>query len=151
MSRQEKAIFTNMCMLSDGRGNVLVLDRRDPVWGGLTFPGGHVEPGESFVDSVIREMQEETGLTIHRPVLCGLKQWMEDAQTRYVVLLYKAESFEGELSSSEEGDVFWMDLEDMKRSRLAPGMEFMLQVFLNDSLNEHYLHLEHGEWKNTLK
>ena len=56
MSRSEAAIFTNMCMISDGNGNVLVQDRRDPDWPGITFPGGHVEPGEAFADSVIREV-----------------------------------------------------------------------------------------------
>lgn len=48
MARTENAIFTNMCMVYDGRGNILVQDRKDPGWPGLTFPGGHVEPGEAF-------------------------------------------------------------------------------------------------------
>ena len=43
MSRSEPAIFTNMCMICDGHGNVLVQDRRNPDWPGVTFPGGHVE------------------------------------------------------------------------------------------------------------
>lgn len=42
--------------------------------GGLTFPGGHIEKGESFVDSVIREVYEETGLTIENPRICGTKE-----------------------------------------------------------------------------
>ena len=49
MSRSEQAIFTNMCMVYDGAGNILVQDRLDPNWPGIIFPGGHVEPGESFV------------------------------------------------------------------------------------------------------
>ena len=44
MSREERAEFTNMCMITDGAGNVLVLDRQNPDWPGVTFPGGHVEP-----------------------------------------------------------------------------------------------------------
>ena len=40
----EKVIITNMCMLRDGT-RVLVQDRIDPDWPGLTFPGGHVEQG----------------------------------------------------------------------------------------------------------
>jgi 8-oxo-dGTP diphosphatase len=41
-------------------------------WPGVAFPGGHVEKGESFTDTVIREVQEETGLTISSPRLCGI-------------------------------------------------------------------------------
>ena len=40
---------------------------------GLVFPGGHVEEGESLLESVIREMKEETGLTIKNPIACVLK------------------------------------------------------------------------------
>ena len=85
MSRSEPAIFTNLCMVSDGNGNVLVQDRRNPDWPGVTFPGGHVEPGESFVEAVIREVWEETGLTIENPRLCGVKQFQTENGARYVV------------------------------------------------------------------
>ena len=57
MSKSEKAVFTNMCMISDGKGNILVQDRLNPDWPGVTFPGGHVEKGESFHNSVIREVR----------------------------------------------------------------------------------------------
>lgn len=73
MARAESAIFTNMCMIYDDKGNILVQDRKNPDWPGITFPGGHVEPGESFVCSVIREVKEETGLDIENPQLCGIK------------------------------------------------------------------------------
>ena len=42
----------------------LVQDKVHDEWGSLTFPGGHVEKEESFADAVIREVFEETGLTI---------------------------------------------------------------------------------------
>ena len=75
MSRAEQVILTNLCMVYDDAGNILVQDRKDPNWPGICFPGGHIEPGESFVESVIREVWEETGLTIENPVLCGTKQF----------------------------------------------------------------------------
>ena len=68
---------------------VLVQDKRDDDYSGITFPGGHVERGESFTDAVIREVWEETGLKITEPKLCGIKDWMKDEETRYIVLLYK--------------------------------------------------------------
>lgn len=67
MSRRERVVLTNMCMIYDGKGNILVQDRLDPEWPGVTFPGGHVEPGESFTKAVIREVWEETGLTLRSP------------------------------------------------------------------------------------
>ena len=60
MDKRELAVFTNMCMITNG-SRVLVLDRKNPDWPGVTFPGGHVEKDESFVESVIREVWEETG------------------------------------------------------------------------------------------
>ena len=93
MARAEKTTLTNMCMVYDDKGNVLVQDRIDPKWPGITFPGGHVEPGESFVGSVIREVKEETGLDIKKPVLCGIKQWYTEEAGRYIVLFFKTNQF----------------------------------------------------------
>ncbi|MFZ1540441.1 MAG: NUDIX domain-containing protein, partial [Enterococcus aquimarinus] len=69
MARSEAAVFTNMCMVYNEQGQILVQDRKKQDWPGITFPGGHVEKGESFVGSVIREVKEETGLTIQSPQL----------------------------------------------------------------------------------
>lgn len=68
MSRSESVILTNMCMVKNGE-YVLVQDRKDPNWSGIVFPGGHVERDEDFSESVIREVFEETGLTIEKPHL----------------------------------------------------------------------------------
>lgn len=99
MKRSEPVELMSMCVLRRG-SKVLVQDRTDPNWPGVAFPGGHVEKGESFTDAVIREVQEETGLTISSPRLCGIKDWCEDG-VRHVVLLYRAEQFTGTLRSSD--------------------------------------------------
>ena len=151
MDRSEKTVLTNMCMIYDDDGNVLVQDRRDSDWGGITFPGGHVEKGESFTDAVIREVYEETGLTIETPQICGIKQCPEDDGSRYIVLFYKTSHFAGELKSSEEGEVYWTKLSRLKDLPLARGMELMLRVFLEDEVGEYYIYEEDGEWKHVLK
>ena len=150
MARSESAIFTNLCMVYDHAGNILVQDRKDPSWPGLCFPGGHVEPGESFVESVIREVYEETGLTIRQPQLCGTKQFQTKNGERYVVFFYKTDRFSGTLRSSEEGEVFWIPKDTLSRYTLCDDFESMLQVFENDNLSEFYYYKENCSWKLKL-
>lgn len=146
MARTEQAIFTNMCMIEDGEGRVLIQDRKDPNWPGYTFPGGHVEPGESFVGSVIREVWEETGLIIEHPTLCGIKQFQTKEGARYLVLFYKANRFSGTLTSSDEGEVFWLPREELDHSPLASDFAEMLKVFEDDTLSEFYYLPGDEEW-----
>ena len=146
MARIENAIFTVLCMVCDDNGNILVEDRIDPSWPGVSLPGGHVEPGESFTDAAIRETLEETGLSIENPTLCGVKQFMYDEQTRYVVFLYKANRYSGTVTSSEEGKVFWVNRRDLKNYRLVADFDELLQVFDNDTLNEFCYRQENGNW-----
>ena len=147
MSRSEQVILTNLCMVSDGNGNILVQNRTNPDWPGVTFPGGHVEPGESFVESVIREVWEETGLTIENPVLCGIKQFPTDENERYVVLFFRANRFHGTLHSSEEGEVFWLSPEEKGNYVFSSDFEEHLRVFTSDNLSEFFYYKEDDQWK----
>ena len=150
MARIEKVTMTNMCMVFDGN-KVLVQDKKDDDYSGITFPGGHVEKGESFTDAVIREVFEETGLKIQSPQLCGIKDWMKEDGTRYMVLFYKTDKFEGTVTSSNEGEVYWIALEDIKKKKLAYGMDKMLEVFLDDNISEYFFYKEDGKWVEELK
>lgn len=150
MERTERVELTNMCMIRDG-GRVVVIDRKKKDWPGITFPGGHVEAGESFADAIIREVREETGLEICSPQLCGIKDWTENG-CRYVVLLYQATRFSGELASSEEGEVRWEDLERLPSLKLSLDMQDMLRVFLEPELSEFFYEQDgDGAWRYALK
>ena len=150
MAREELAVFTNMCMVTDGCGNVLVQDRLNPDWPGITFPGGHVESGESFTQSVIREVREETGLTVEDPILCGTKQFQTTSGARYVVFFYKATKFYGNLVSSNEGVVYWLPRTELDKQKLAPDMMEMVRVMESENLSEFYYQKVESNWKYTL-
>ena len=146
MSRQIPVTLTNMCMFRNG-DQVLVQDRKDPDWPGITFPGGHVESGESFCASVIREVYEETGLTIENPRLCGVKEWENEDGSRYIVLLYMTNKFSGQLKSSHEGEVFWASFDNLPSLRLSLDFQKHLELFLNDSLSEAFYENTADGWK----
>lgn len=141
MSRTEEVELTNMCMICDGRGNVLVQNKiNHPTWHGWNFPGGHVEEGEFVTPSVIREIKEETGLLIENPRLCGIKEFHKSKDgKRYIVFLYVADKFSGTLKSSGEGEIFWYPLTELIRSdKLIPGFAEMISVFIDNTITEVY-------------
>lgn len=151
MSRYEKIELTNMCMIYDNNGNVVVQDKINQSWGGITFPGGHIEKQESFVDSVIREVKEETGLIIKNPKLCGIKWWEVKRNKRYVVLLFKANEYSGTLKSSNEGKVFWTKLETLKTLNLAESFDKIIDVFFEDNVQEYIQRKDNDKWIDIFK
>lgn len=131
----EQAIVTVLCMVYKD-DEILLQDRVAENWPGVTFPGGHVEHGESFVEAVKREIWEETGLSIEHPRLCGVKQYQSADDERYIALLFKTAQFTGELSSSAEGKMRWIKRGDIDSYPLVPDFRELLAVFDSDELQE---------------
>lgn len=146
MAREELAEFCVLCMLSDENGNILVQDRKDPSWPGICFPGGHVEKGESFTTAAIREVAEETGLTMENPQLCGVKQFQNRHDARYVVFFFKSDRFHGNLSASDEGEVFWVSKDKLQEYPLVEDFMDMVKVMDSPELNEFYYYKDGESW-----
>ena len=149
----ERVTLTNMCMITDGRR--VVVQERLGDWPGVCFPGGHVEPGESLTDAIIREVREETGLTIAAPTLCGIKDWRQPewnpSEDRYIVLMYKATRFSGELRSSDEGRVWWADIDQLANLDLCDGMDDTIRMYQSDEISEIFICEDGGEWSPHFK
>lgn len=128
MEKYSKVILSNMCMISNDKGEVLVQMREKGDWNGLTFPGGHVEDNESLIESVIREIKEETGLTIRNPKLMYVYEWPWDDNSRYLAFLYKTCDFVGNIKSSEEGKIFWVHPNDFRKYKLSTDF---LEIYEN--------------------
>ena len=149
MSRTENVELTVLCLIHNEK-QYLLQDRISEDWKGFTLPDGHVEKGESIVDAVIREMKEETGLTVSNPKLCGVKQFPID-NGRYIVFLFTADKYTGELISSDEGTMHWVDKDELSSVNTVSDLNELLQVMLDDDLSEFQYVIEDGEWKMVLK
>ncbi len=140
MGNTFKAELTNMVMVYDKNTNRAVVQQRVKYWKGITFPGGHVEKGESFIDSAKREVLEETGLKVDNLKLCGIIDWCHrKSGERYMVILYKTDTYSGELiGETEEGKVFWADIDEIPNMELPPYFDDYLKVFLSDDKQEFF-------------
>ena len=145
----ENVELTVLCLIQDGK-RILLQNRIKEDWKGYTFPGGHVEPGESFVDAVVREMKEETGLDIIRPHLVGIKQFPIE-KGRYIVLLFKTTEFSGSVVSSAEGEMEWINIEDLPYVNVVGDFNDLMKVLNDQDLNEFQYTIDNGEWIVHLK
>lgn len=67
-----------------------------------------------------------------------------------MVYLYQAALFEGELLSSDEGEVWWEELDNLPNLQLSLDMEDMIKVILDDELSEFFYRKEGEEWVYNL-
>jgi 8-oxo-dGTP diphosphatase len=84
-------------------------DIHEGKWNGL---GGKFEAGETPEECVIREVLEESGLSIHNPKYCGLLIFTNFKGNDWYVFVFTANDFTGELIDSPEGRLAWIP--DMK-------------------------------------
>ena len=109
-----------------------------------------MEPGESFVDAVVREMKEETGLTILDPRLVGVKQF-PIKEGRYVVLLFKVTRWSGDLVSSDEGQMEWIRYGDLSAVKTVDDFADLLRVMNTQELTEFQYLVSGDEWTVSIR
>lgn len=85
--------------------NKKVNDIHEGKWNGL---GGKFEAGETPEECVVREVYEESGLSIENPKLCGLLLFPDFKGNDWYVFVYTANEFRGELIDSPEGRLEWI-------------------------------------------
>jgi ADP-ribose pyrophosphatase YjhB (NUDIX family) len=106
-------------LVYDGTGRILLVQRRhDPDRGRWSVPGGRVEPGESDAEALVREMHEETGLTVVPGDLVGSVR-----RGPFVICDYRCAVAEGRLRAGDDAlDARWCDAAAMAALPLVEGL-----------------------------
>ena len=125
-----KTILTTMCMIINEKDNTFLVQlRKKNDWPGINFPGGHVEENESIEESCIREIKEETGLDISNLYSPGHIEWCDyENDKRHLCIIFKTSHYKGTLSSSKEGEVFFIKEEDLNNYPLSLDFDKVLEI-----------------------
>jgi len=124
------------------QGKVLLVRRRfEPSAGYWSFPGGHVEPGETLEEAVLRELLEETGLVGYSPKLLAVTEYIcldtaGHLKYHYVIIDFLIEDFSGELRLNEESeDAGFFSLDEALHMKLSISTRKVLGLIKRDSLS----------------
>ncbi len=95
--------------------------------------GGHFEDGESPQECLLREVYEETGLTLINYKFRGLVTFVADKSVTEYMCLYTADEFEGELKECDEGVLEWIEKEKVLDLNIWEGDRIFLKLLLEES------------------
>jgi len=136
MNDELKWVVTTNMLVRKG-DDILVIKRSDdlqdfPGW--YILPGGKQEPNESVIDVAIRETIEETGITPLGPVLKIVATHSHEYKSKiYIVNIFEAENFKGELVSSKEGTAQWVNAKELlASSKLYPDLKRHIGMILEN-------------------
>lgn len=120
-------LAVSAAILRDGK--VLVVRRaRNPAGGLYSLPGGVVEAGETLVEAVKREVDEETALVIEPIALAGYREVVtrdgdDKVERHFVILPFAARWLAGEPKLNDElSDWLWVDPSDVASMPTTPGL-----------------------------
>lgn len=93
--------------------------------------GGHVEDGESPEECLVREVMEETGLSLESFAFRGLVTFTQEGYGTEYMCLYTAVPCDGEIKECDEGVLTWVPLEQIPSLNLWEGDRIFLKLLEN--------------------
>jgi 8-oxo-dGTP pyrophosphatase MutT (NUDIX family) len=131
--RPQLRLATLVYALRDGQV-LLVRRTADPNRGLWVAPGGKLEDGESPVECAVREMREETGLVIDRPVLRAvMTETSPRADYQWLTFIFVAWDFGGTLTpATGVGEFRWVPVDDVTKLPIPPADAIFFPRLMQD-------------------
>jgi 8-oxo-dGTP diphosphatase len=132
LQKLECGIYT-MCLVQDG-GRVLLINRPDKLgFPGYLGPGGKVDFPESISEGAVRELWEETGLSVKTEDLIfkGIDEYVvPKTNYRYMVFNYLVKNYEGKLlQNPPEGELVWVNIKEALELPMQPWFKRRFPLF----------------------
>ncbi|MCF0112709.1 MAG: 8-oxo-dGTP diphosphatase [Bacilli bacterium] len=111
-------------------------DENEGKWIGV---GGHIEPGESILGCLKREVKEETGYTVKKARYLGKIDFLNDRYPCERMYLYAVPEFEGEERVCDEGELAWINKNDILDLPLWEGDKAFLPLLESEEKSPFHL------------
>lgn len=127
---------TTICYIEDGERYLMLhrvkktVDENKDKWIGI---GGKFEEGESPEDCVLREVREETGLTLTRYRYRGIVTFVSNVWGTQYMHLFTADAWSGDLSDCDEGDLAWVRKDEVTALPIWPGDKIFLRLLAEEA------------------
>ena len=132
----ERSCMTTLCYL-ETEDSYLMLHRirkkKDVNQGKWIGVGGHFEEGESPEDCLVREVKEETGLTLTSWRFRGLVTFTQEGYGTEHMCLYTADGFSGTRKDCDEGELAWVKKDGLSRLNLWSGDLIFLELLAREA------------------
>ncbi len=105
-------------------------DTNSGKWIGI---GGKIEKGETPAECIMREVKEETGLLLIKPLYRGIIHFVSDVFESETMHLFTADEFEGSITECDEGDLKWIDKRKLSEYPMWEGDALFLKQIEENS------------------
>lgn len=125
------ARLTTLCYIEkDGKYLMLhrvkkEVDENKDKWIGV---GGKFEPGETPEECLLREVKEETGLTLKTYQFRGIVTFLSDEWGTEYLHLFTATEYSGEMKECDEGELVWVDKSEIESLKLWEGDKIFFRL-----------------------
>ena len=132
---KEKTCLTTLCYIEKD-GKYLMLHRvkkendiNKDKWLGI---GGHFLPEESPEECLLREVKEETGLTLLSWRFRGIVTFVSEGQMYEYMMLYTSDEYSGEMKECDEGELVWIEKKELYGLELWEGDRIFFELIDED-------------------
>ncbi len=132
----KKVELTTLCYIENDDSYLMLHrikkanDINEGKWIGV---GGHIEFAESPEECLIREVKEETNLTLTSYKFRGVVTFVSGDELCEYMALYTADGFEGDIAPCDEGELHWVKKSDLFDLNLWEGDKIFLKLLIDDA------------------